>query len=254
MARLSEMSGRDYGAETYGECFAEIYDQWYDLPVQTESAVEFLVGLGQGPALELGIGTGRIALPLAERGVSVHGIDVSEAMLARLRSKPGGEDLSVTLGDFADVPVDGTFALVFTVFCTFFQLLSQEDQVRCFENVARHLSDDGVFVIEAFGHYYPDQFVRGQKVEAAMVDGHQVVLDLGHYDAVEQRAFMQYLVVDSDGLRMYPSQVRYSAPSELDLMARLAGLRLRERWGGWRREKFTAQSRRHVSVYERPSA
>lgn len=246
------MSGGDYGAETYGERFAEIYDQWYDLPAQTAAAVEFFHGLSRSsPTLELGIGTGRIALPLAERGVPVHGIDISEAMVERLRSKPGAERVSVTLGDFAEVPVEGTFGLVFTVFCTFFQLLSQDEQVRCFQNVARHLSPEGVFVIEAFGHYYPDQFRRGQKVEAAMVDGHQVVLDLGRYDAAEQRAFMQYLVVDSDGVRMYPSQVRYAAPAELDLMARLAGLRLRDRWGGWRREPYNAQSRRHVSVYER---
>lgn len=249
---MIEMSGGDYGTETYGERFAEIYDQWYDLPAQTEAAVEFFHGLSRfGPALELGIGTGRIALPLAERGVPVYGIDISEAMVARLRSKPGGENLPVIIGNFAEVPVEGTFALIFTVFCTFFQLLSQDEQVRCFQNVARHLSHEGVFVIEAFGHYYPDQFRRGQKVEAAVVDGHQVVLDLGRYDAIEQRGFMQYLVFDSDGMRMYPSQVRYATPAELDLMARLAGLRLRERWGGWQREPFTIQSRRHVSVYER---
>jgi len=141
-----------YEPSTYGDRIAAVYDEWLGVPQDTDDAVAFLAGLaGQGPALELGIGTGRVELPLAARGVEVHGIDASEAMVARLHAKPGGEAIPVTIGDFADVPVEGAFPLVFVVFNTFFALLSQEAQVRCFENAARRLAPGGAFVLQAFG-------------------------------------------------------------------------------------------------------
>ncbi|NIN73471.1 MAG: methyltransferase domain-containing protein [Gemmatimonadetes bacterium] len=206
---------------------------------------------GSGPVLELGIGTGRLALPLSERGVEVHGIDASEAMVAKLRAKPGGDRIPVRMGDFADLEVEGQFSLIAVAFSTFFSLRSQEEQVRCFRNVALHLSDDGLFVIEAF---VPDvsRFDRQQRVGASKVksDG-EVMLEVSQHDPTQQRVDAQHIVLSEAGIEMYPVKVRYSYPAELDLMAQLAGLRLRERWGGWRREPFTASSIWHVSVYER---
>jgi hypothetical protein len=202
-----------------------------------------------GPALELAIGTGRIALPLAARGVEVHGIDASEKMVEQLRAKPGGDAVPVTIGDFADVAVDGRYRLVYIVFNTFFALLTQEDQVRCFANVAEHLTDDGAFVVEAF---VPDvaRFVRGQNVSATAVEVDRVTLDVATHDANEQRVRAMVVNIEGGRANAYPVQLRYAWPSELDLMARLAGLRLRERWSGWGRTPFTSSSGGHVSIYE----
>jgi SAM-dependent methyltransferase len=239
----------DYDAATYGERMAEVYDEWFAVPPDTEDTVEFLSDLaGPGPVLELGIGTGRVALPLAQRGHEVHGVDASEAMVEKLRAKSG--DMPVAIGDFAELDIEGEFSLVYVVFNTFFALLSQEDQVRCFSNVARRLGEGGVFVIEAF---VPDmtRWDRDQRMEAHHVEDDSVILGVSRHDAVEQRVASNHLVVSEAGVKMYPVRLRYAWPSELDLMARLAGLRLRERWGGWRREPFTASSVKHVSVYER---
>lgn len=244
---------KGYDPSTYGDRIAEIYDEvlpdW--VAAETGRAVDFLAALaGPGPALELGIGTGRIALPLAARGVAVEGIDASPAMVARLRAKPGGDGIPVTVGDFADVGVEGNFRLIFCVFNTFFALLTQEDQVRCFQNVARHLTGDGSFVIEAF---VPDPtlFDRGQRVEAEAVELDRVILQVSRHDPVNQQVWSQKILLTEAGARFYPVQIRYAWPAELDLMARSAGLRLTERWGGWGREPFTVRSRRHVSVYGR---
>jgi SAM-dependent methyltransferase len=241
----------DYDAATYGDRMAEVYDEWFGVPSDTDDAVRFLSDLaGVGPVLELGIGTGRIALPLAQKGYEVHGIDASEAMVEKLRVKPGGGDIPVTIGDFAEVDVEGDFSLVYVVFNTFFALLSQEDQVRCFSNVARRLREGGVFVIEAF---VPDmtRWDRDQRMEAHHVENDSVILGASRHDPVEQRVASNHLVVSEAGVRMYPVRLRYAWPSELDLMARLAGLRLRKRWGGWHREPFTASSGKHISVYDR---
>jgi SAM-dependent methyltransferase len=240
-----------YDITTYGERIAEIYDQWPGVPQNTDALVAGLTRLaGSGPVLELGIGTGRIALPLAQHGLSVHGIDASPAMVAQLRQKPGGEHIPVTLGNFADVAVEGRFTLIFVVFNTFFGLPSQDDQVRCVQGVARHLTDDGVFVLEAF---VPDltRFDHGQRVEARQVATDRVSLDTSVHDPVRQRVMSQHVVLTEQGIRLYPVQIRYAWPSELDLMARLAGLRLRNRWAGWAGEPFTAASGSHVSVYGR---
>lgn len=239
-----------YDAATYGDRIADVYDGWFAVPSDTQGTVAFLSDLASaGPVLELGIGTGRIALPLAQRGHEVHGVDASEAMVEKLRSKAGGEDMPVTIGDFAELDVEGDFSLVYVVFNTFFALLSQEDQVRCFSNVARRLREGGVFVIEAF---VPDmtRWDRDQRIETRHVGGDSVVLDAAKHDPVEQRVASNHLVVSEAGVKLYPVRMRYAWPAELDLMARLAGLRLRERWAGWRREPFTASSGKHVSVYE----
>ncbi len=241
----------EYGPATYGDRIADVYDELQTSGLDTDAAVDCLAELaGQGPALELGIGTGRVALPLARRGVRVHGIDASEAMVAKLRAKPGGVDLPVAIGNFADVGVEGRFSLIFVVFNTLFGLLTQEHQLRCFRNVADHLTDDGIFVVEAF---VPDPtlFDRGQRVAATLVEADRVRLDVSNHDPAAQRVDSQHIVIGEDAIRIYPVQLRYAWPSELDLMARLAGLRLRQRWAGWRREPFTAASPQHVSVYER---
>jgi SAM-dependent methyltransferase len=241
---------KDYGPETYGDRIADVYDGIYQNP-DTDEAVETLAELaGGGPVLEFAIGTGRLALPLAERGLKVQGIDASEAMVEKLRGKPGGDRIPVTMGDFADVDVEGQFSLIFVAFNTLFALLTQEDQLRCFENAAARLADDGVFVIEVF---FPDlaRFDRGQRMQATAVDADRVMLDASRHDPVAQRVDSSHIVITEAGMKLYPVIVRYAFPPELDLMARLAGLHLRERWGGWRREPFAASSQRHVSVYGR---
>ena len=245
---------KGYGPETFGERMADAYDTWYGTRLAQETtlqSVEVLADLAAGGAvLELAIGTGRVALPLAARGLSVHGIDASEAMVAKLREKPGGGAIPVTIGDFADVGVEGAFDLVFVVFNTLFNLTCQADQVRCFQNVARHLTDRGAFVVEAF---VPDiaGFTDGQAVRAVHITIDSTTLEASVHDPVTQTVQYQYMVFSQGGVRLYPLPMRYAWPSELDLMARLAGLELRQRWGGWDRSPFTASSSKHVSVYGR---
>jgi len=236
-----------YSDETYGERVAGVYDEWYS--EYDPLAIDALADLAQGRrALELGIGTGRIALPLSERNVEVHGIDAAQSMISRLRSKPGSDRITVTQGSFADVAVEGEFALVYVVFNTFFALSSQEEQVRCFANVAAHLARDGCFVIEAF---VPDmtRFDHDQVNWATKVTEERVELDVGRHDAATQKVISQKVVITDGTVRLYPVQIRYAWPAELDLMARLAGLQLRERWGNWNREPFTSESKKHISVY-----
>ncbi len=229
---------------------AEIYDD--ELRGDEESTVAFLADHARGgPALELAIGTGRIALPLAAHGVRVDGIDLSTAMVAKLRAKPGGADLSVTMGDFSAVPVEGTYRLIYIVFNTLFNLLTQEDQVRCFENVARHLTDDGLFIVEAFVPSYLNRLRDDQYVDAEQVDVHHVTFDVGRHDPIAQRLDESHVVLSAGGVQLFPIVTRYAWPSELDLMARIAGLRLLNRYGGWNREALTSLSRNHVSVYGR---
>ena len=216
------------------------------------AAVAFLEQLaGRGPVLELGIGAGRIALPLAARGVRVDGVDLSPAMVAQLRAKPGGDEISVTVGDFADVPAPGAYCLIFVVWNTLFNLLTQEDQVRCFENVAAHLGDDGSFVVEA---YVPASLYRlrnDQYVDAEAVQVDEVRLDVLRHDAATQMLEESHVSLSRTGVHLNPVVQRYAWPSELDLMARIAGLRLQGRWGGWAREPFSSSSNAHVSVYGR---
>lgn len=238
----------------YGDRWAGIYDErvaWRAGDV--EPVVDLLADLaGDGPALELGVGTGRVALPLADRGVEVHGLEASPAMVERLRAKPSGADLPVTVGDMADMDVEGSFRLVFAVFSTLFALPSQEAQVRCFNGVARHLAPDGAFVVEAF---VPDpaRFEGGQTVRAVEAGPERVVLEVSRHDPVRQRVATTEVTLAGESRDLRPLTLRYAWPAELDLMARLAGLRREARWADWRGGPFTGASHRHVSVY-RPEA
>ena len=241
----------EYNESTYGNRISEIYDSWYpEAPREMIAVLQEMAG--PGPALELGIGSGRIALALAERGVDVHGIDASEAMVEKLRAKPGGDRLPVTIGNFSDVAVNEQYSLVFVVFNTFFAMSSQDEQVRCFANVAARLRPGGRFLIEAF---VPDltRFSRGaasQVIGATHVNQNEVRLEATRHDQLTQRLTSQHIVIDGTGIKLYPVQLRYAWPSELDLMARLARMRLLCRWGNWRRDPFTADSSHHVSIYE----
>ena len=233
---------------SFDRATAASYDD--ELRGDEDAAVGFLASrAGGGPALELAIGTGRIALPLAARGVRVDGIDLSQAMVDRLRSKPGGDELTVTIGDFADVGVPGEYPLMYVVFNTLFNLLTQDDQVRCFQNVAAHLAPEGCFVVEAFVPTYLHRLRANQYVDAEALAVDRVRLDVGRHDPVRQILDESHVSLSAAGVTVSPIVCRYSWPSELDLMARIAGLRLRERWGGWTGEPFTADSRLHVSVF-----
>jgi len=236
--------------KSFGDDTAASYDD--SLRGDEAETVSCLEKLARGgPALELAIGTGRIGLPLAARGLRVDGIEQSAAMIARLREKPGGDAIAITQGNMADVQVSGSYRLIFVVFNTLYNLLTQADQVRCFENVARHLTDDGVFLVEAA---LPDSLYRlrdNQYVDAEAIDVDQVSLDVGRYDPVTQLLDESHVRLSSRGIRVSPIVTRYIWPSEMDLMARIAGLRLQARWSGWNGELFDARSTRHVCVYGR---
>jgi SAM-dependent methyltransferase len=213
-------------------------------------AVDLLAELaGDGRALELGIGTGRIALPLAQRGVEVHGIDLSRAMVAKLREKPGGEEIPVTIGDFATAHADSAFRVVYLVFNTINNLTTQAEQVDCFRNVAAHLEPGGCFVIEVG---VPDlrRLPPGETMH--VFDASEGHWGIDEYDVVNQGLVSHHFTVADGTIERVSMPFRYVWPSELDLMAELAGMRLRDRWSGWRREPFTSESRQHVSVWEKP--
>jgi len=212
--------------------------------------VDFLASLaGDGSALELGIGTGRVALPLAQRGLRVQGIDLSEAMVAKLRAKPGAERIGTTIGDFATTRVDGTFSLVYLVFNTIGNLTTQDEQVACFQNAADHLEPGGHFVIEVG---VPDlqRLAPGDRFYPFDVSREHIGLD--EYDVANQGLVSHHLQPVGGAWRMSSIPFRYVWPAELDLMARLAGMRLRERWQDWDRSPFTSESRKHISVWEQP--
>ena len=243
---------KDFEASTYGDRIASHYDAFYG-DSGTGSAISTLVDLASGGAvLELGIGTGRLALPLIELGLEVHGIDASAAMINELRSKPGGSSIPVTVGSFAEFDLGKSFSLVFVAFNTFFGLRNQEEQVSCFAAVARHLMPGGAFVIEAF---VPDlsRFDRNQRVGVSEITSDQVIIDVSRHDRAAQQVASHHVAISAEGIALFPVLVRYSYPPELDLMARLAGLRLDVRWAGWDRSVFGAESGNHVSVY-RPTA
>jgi SAM-dependent methyltransferase len=232
-------------AERYDETTAERFD-----PAIVEPVVDLLAELaGDGRALELGIGTGRIAIPLARRGVEVHGIDLSEAMVAKLRGKPGAERIGVTIGDFATTKVEGSFSVAYLVFNTIENLTTQDQQVACFENVASHLEPGGSFVIEVT---VPDlrRLPPGETFHVFEVT--ETHLGIDEYDVVNQGLVSHHYYETADGRYEKSSgPFRYVWPSELDLMARIAGLTLAGRWAGWKREPFTSESREHVSVWKK---
>ena len=218
-------------------------------PAAVVPVVDFLAGLaGTGAALELGIGTGRVALPLSQRGVHVHGIDLSPAMVAQLAAKPGAEAVEVTIGDFATATVAGRFRLAYLVYNTIENLTSQEDQVACFRNAAAHLEPGGYFVIEVavpdLQRLPPGETVRPFEVTATH-------LGFDEYDIANQGLISHHYAIDGDQVRVISVPFRYTWPAELDLMAQLAGMTLHERWGDWNREPFTSDSRKHVSVWRK---
>jgi SAM-dependent methyltransferase len=233
-------------AATYDESSAGMF-----APDVIDPMVDVLAELaGGGRALELGIGTGRVALPLAARGVPVHGIELSRAMVARLRAKPGGDAVGVTIGDFATAKADGSFTVAYLVFNTIMNLTTQDAQVACFENVAAHLVPGGCFVIEVS---VPDlrKLPAGQTAVPFRTGPTHWAFDL--YDVATQAMSSNYLTV-TDGrgeFKSYP--FRYAWPAELDLMARIAGLRLRDRWEDWTRRPFGNESGQHVSVWQKPA-
>lgn len=234
----------------FGEEIAARYDERSTSTVEdVDLIVDFLEAVaGDGSVLELGIGTGRIALPFAARGVAVTGIDLSEAMVTRLRAKPGGDQLDVTVGDFARTRVDGSFSLVYLVANTIMNLTTQDEQVACFENAAAHLEPGGRFVIEVIVPGW-QRLPPGERFQVFDVGPKHVGFD--EIDVVTQASFSHHYWIEDGRVTVFSPPFRYVWPSELDLMARIAGMSLRERWGGWSREPFTAESRKHVSVWEK---
>ncbi|HZO64057.1 MAG TPA: class I SAM-dependent methyltransferase [Kribbellaceae bacterium] len=233
----------------FGDRYAHEYDERTDL--DPTPAVDFLAGMvpDGGRVLELAVGTGRVAVPLAQRGVDVEGIEGSAAMVELMRAKPGGASIPTVIGDMADVAVTGPFRLAYLVFNTLFNLPSQARQIDCFRNVAKVLEPGGLFVIECFIQDVTE-FDRGQRVATRALSEDSVSMEFLLHDPVEQAVTYQRVTFDAEGTKLRPLRLRYCWPSELDLMARLAGLRLRERYDGWDRSPFTAASRQHVSVYE----
>ena len=233
-------------AAGYDAASADMFD-----PAVVGPAVDFLADLASaGAALELGIGTGRIALPLSDRGVPVHGIDVSPAMVERLRAKPGAEAIAVTIGDFATTRVDGAFTLAYLVYNTIMNLTTQDEQVACFRNVADHLLPGGRFAIEVL---VPPlrRLPPGETVRAfALSPTHLGIDEFTDLTAAQLTHSHHYWLTGDGRVEVFSAPYRYVWPSELDLMARMAGMTLRERWSGWTREPYTSESTSHVSVWE----
>lgn len=263
---MCAMSDHDeFGPESYGERLAGIYDDWVvQLQDDTEQAVTFLADLakrtaaetGSAELLELGVGTGRVALPLTARGLSVTGVDASARMLELLAAKPGGTRVKPVLGDFTELDLAGEFGVAYIIFNTLLSLPTQDAQVRCLGNAAARLTDGGALVVQAF---VPDvaRFEAGrrsgQAMEVARQEDRALLLSVTDHDPVTQRMWPRYGLKGTDGVQEYPVQFRYVWPSELDLMARLAGLVPEGRWGGWEGQPFTGESPWHVSVYRRPA-
>jgi SAM-dependent methyltransferase len=237
----------------FGERVAARYDERYAhlaAPAVVDPMVDFLVErAGDGAALELGIGTGRIALPLASRGVRVHGIELSEAMATRLRAKPGAEEIDVTIGDFARARVPWTFSIAYLVANTIMNLTTQEEQGASFRNVAEHLEPGGCFVIEVLVPRL-QRLPPGETFQ--LFDASPGHVGFDEYDVARQGLVSHHYWIEDGKVEVFSPPFRYVWPAELDLMAQLAGMTLRERYGGWKREPFTSESEKHVSVWERP--
>ncbi|MEQ9506008.1 MAG: class I SAM-dependent methyltransferase [Hyphomonas sp.] len=241
----------DFGPATFGKLNAEDYDALHD-PGTTEESVALISELaGEGARLlELAIGTGRMALPLKQRGFEISGIEGSSEMVRALRAKPGGASIPALIGDMADCAIEGEFDFAFLVFNTLFNLTSQDAQLRCFRNTAERLAPRGAFLIETFipdlSVYHDHQSLKTMKI--GMSD---LWFEAKMHDPVTQRINFQRIRITEEGMKLVPFQIRYAWPAEIDLMARLAGLELEQRWGGWQREPFTANSKMHVSLYRK---
>jgi SAM-dependent methyltransferase len=234
----------------YATDFADEYDRWFAKRGVSPATIDALAALaGAGPVLELGVGTGRLALPLRARGIDVHGVDGTEAMVRRLRAKPGGAEIPVTIGDFAEMPVTGSFTLVFLGGGTFFELPDQAAQARCFANAAARLAPGGLFVLDS---HIPEALAAATGPEFVVEEDDLLVLCYRRLDPSTQRYRSHYVIHEDGRTRQLRVEFRYAGHGELDLMADQAGLRLKERWGSWAGAPFTRDSAYHVSVYERP--
>ncbi len=243
------MAPTEHDPEAYGRSIGEEYDALYEDVLDTESQVALLADLAEeGPVLEMGIGTGRLALPLAARGLDVAGIEASQVMVERLRAKAGGERIPVVVGDFAEAQVPGPFALVVLAFNTIFALPTDDAQLDCFRNAARHLRPGGRFVVDAW-ILDATRFSDGPAVAVRYLTDDRLSLDTGLLDPAGARMETVQVVLSDGRVRLYPANHRYVGPRELDLMAHLAGFRLEDRWAGWDRAPFGTGSRAHVSVY-----
>ncbi len=237
-----------YEKETYGEKIADTYDEYYSS--FESSAIDLIFEFSKGRhVLELGIGTGRIAIPLKKKGVDISGIDASPSMIKHLRTKPEGSNIPVVLGDFSDINIDDSFDLIYVVFNTFFALTTQELQLKCFRNVSKHLKNKGKFLIEAF---VPDlgRFDRDQTVRTTSIKINEVIIDVSQHDIMNQQVISQHIVLTEKGTSLYPVIIRYAWPSELDLMAQISGMKKVNRWEDWKKSPFTSHSSKHISIYE----
>lgn len=238
-----------YDASIYGERISSKYDEWYGSC--EESVINLISEYADGGSIfELGIGTGRIAIPLAHRGLDVAGIDASKAMVEELKKKPGSESICVHIGDFSSFSTEKNYDMAFVAFNTFFLLPDQEQQINCFRSVHRLLSNAGRFLIESFVPD-PKRFDKGQTVRTVDLNDGSVKLECSRHDTVNQVVTSQIVHISENGVNLYPVRVRYAWPSEIDLMARLTGFVLLERWGGWKKEPFSESSGYHVSVYQK---
>jgi SAM-dependent methyltransferase len=241
------------GDSNYGEVYADVYDMLFEQRDNVNEVADVLESLAQGsPILKFGVGTGRVAIPLAQRGLKVYGMDNSEAMLAKLRAKPGAENVITVLGDFSKDRADDTFGLVAVLFSTIYLIHTQEGQVNVFRNAARHLHIGGVFLIEAFVHDR-SRWNHGHEEVTTSVTESSVTIRTGLLDPLTQIITMQQVVLSPDGITLRPNKLRFIYPTEMDLMARLAGFRLRERWSDWHRSLFNANSAAQIAVYEKVS-
>ena len=242
----------EFTPSTFGDLNAEEYDALHD-PGTTDDSVALISELaGSGRILELAIGTGRMALPLAHKGHDVSGIEGSPDMLDIMREKPGGADITAIVGDYADVGLDGPFDFVFLVFNTLFNLTSQADQVRCFQNVGAKLAPGGAFLVETFVPDFSD-YQNHPRMRAKEVGFDSVKYEAVLHDPLTQKLDMQRIRIKGSDVSLKPLPMRYAWPAEIDLMAKLGGMDLETRWGGWRRESFTKDSKMHVSVYRKPA-
>jgi SAM-dependent methyltransferase len=239
----------DFAPDTFGALYADTYDARNDPGTTAESVALISELAGAGRILELAIGTGRMALPLVARGHDLTGVEASQAMVELMRAKPGGAAIPVVIGDMADVPVEGQFDHIFLVFNTIFNLTTQATQVRLFANVARHLAPGGTFLVECF---VPDfsAFTENQRMKVRGLEMDSLFFEAVDHDPIAQRLHFQRVRMTGGGFTLSPLVMRYIWPAEMDLMAALAGLTLRHRWGDWRRGTFAAGSRMHVSLYE----
>jgi SAM-dependent methyltransferase len=247
---MSTFDAMAYGSSGIADEYDDLYADEWDTPGAVACLVELAAG---GPVLEFGIGTGRLSLPLRDHGLEVHGVDASPEMVARLRDKPGGSEIPVTIGNFSDVDAGGGFALVVLAVNTIFALPDQGAQVACFANAARHLAPAGAFVVEA---WIPDvgAFRNNRLVRQRVLRDDAMSIESAVLEPAQQRMRTVQAVLRNGSVRLYPANHRYAWPAELDLMAQLAGLHLESRWSTWQQNAFDDDSRHHISVYRAAGA